>query len=111
MKGPTMSKHIAIYVRVSTYHQDTALQETELRKWLEVNANGTPIEWYRDKATGKTMERPGWQELEGALTTRRVSAIVIWRLDRLGRTASGLTKLFDTLYKEDKGGGGLSFGE
>ena len=64
---------------------------------LEVNANGTSIEWYRDKATGRTMDRPGWQKLEGALNAGRVSAIVIWRLDRLGRTASGLTKLFDTL--------------
>lgn len=26
-----------------------------------------------------------------------VSTIVVWRLDRLGRTASGLTKLFDEL--------------
>ena len=47
------------------------------------------------------MDRPGWQKLEGAITSRRVSAIVIWRLDRLGRTASGLTRLFDTLYKEE----------
>jgi DNA invertase Pin-like site-specific DNA recombinase len=95
-----MIKHIAIYARVSTSHQDTALQETELSKWLEVNGNGTPIEWYRDKATGKTMDRPGWQRLEGAISSRRVSAIVIWRLDRLGRTASGLTNLFDTLSNE-----------
>jgi DNA invertase Pin-like site-specific DNA recombinase len=71
-----------------------------LSKWLELNANGTPVEWYRDKATGKTMDRPGWQRLEGALHSGRVAAIVIWRLDRLGRTASGLTKLFDTLSSE-----------
>ena len=63
-----MSKHIAIYVRVSAVNQDTALQEHDLRKWVEVHADGTSIEWYRDKATGKTMGRPGWQKLEAALS-------------------------------------------
>jgi DNA invertase Pin-like site-specific DNA recombinase len=92
-----MTKHIAIYVRVSTGSQDNASQELNLTRWVEVHADGTPVEWYRDTATGKTMDRPGWQKLEAALLQNQVASIVVWRLDRLGRTAAGLTKLFDQL--------------
>ena len=31
------------------------------------------------------------------LTVGKVSKLVVWRIDRLGRTASGLTKLFEDL--------------
>jgi DNA invertase Pin-like site-specific DNA recombinase len=92
-----MTKYIAFYVRVSTGSQDTASQELDLAKWAELHADGTPVEWYRDSATGKTMDRPGWQKLEAALLQNEVASIVVWRLDRLGRTAAGLTKLFDQL--------------
>ena len=43
------------------------------------------------------MDRPGWNQLADAIRTGKVSAVVVWRLDRLGRTASGLTTLFDEL--------------
>jgi DNA invertase Pin-like site-specific DNA recombinase len=43
------------------------------------------------------MERPGWKKLEDAIARREVTIIVVWRLDRLGRTASGLTRLFEDL--------------
>jgi DNA invertase Pin-like site-specific DNA recombinase len=92
-----MKKHIAIYVRVSTGNQNTASQELDLAKWAELHADGMPVQWYRDTATGRTMDRPGWQRLEAALLQNEVASIVVWRLDRLGRTAAGLTKLFDQL--------------
>lgn len=87
-----MTKHIAIYIRVSSNGQDTKSQEPDLKRWAE--AQDTPAQWYKDKATGKTMERPGWQQLENAIRQGKVSAVVVWRLDRLGRTAKGLTALF-----------------
>jgi DNA invertase Pin-like site-specific DNA recombinase len=90
-----MSKHVAIYVRVTSNGQDTKSQEPELRRWGE--AQTEPIVWYRDKATGKTMDRPGWAKLEAAIRQGKVSAVVCWRIDRLGRTAKGLTALFDEL--------------
>ena len=43
------------------------------------------------------MDRPGWRRLEKAVDAGEVSQIVVWRLDRLGRTAKGLTALFDDL--------------
>jgi DNA invertase Pin-like site-specific DNA recombinase len=43
------------------------------------------------------MDRPGWKKLEVDVQAGKVSKIVCWRLDRLGRTAKGLTALFDDL--------------
>ena len=88
---------IAIYLRVSTRKQDTRSQEPDLNRWIEAFTDGMPVKWYRDKATGKTMDRPGWNRLEADIDAGRVSTVVVWRLDRLGRTASGLTALFEKL--------------
>lgn len=88
-------KHVAVYVRVSTRRQDTKSQEPDLKRWAE--ANGLPVRWYRDRFTGKSMDRPGWAKLQAAIDRGEVSQVVVWRLDRLGRTAKGLTALFDDL--------------
>jgi DNA invertase Pin-like site-specific DNA recombinase len=88
-------KHVAIYVRVSGKRQETASQEPDLKSWAE--RQDRPVIWYRDKFTGKSMDRPGMAKLLSNLGAGRVSAVVVWRLDRLGRTAKGLTALFDDL--------------
>ena len=47
------------------------------------------------------MDRPGFERLMAAVRAGKVSTIVIWRLDRLGRTASGLTALFEDLRSRE----------
>ncbi|MHC4797672.1 MAG: recombinase family protein [Planctomycetota bacterium] len=88
-------KHTAIYVRVSTANQDHRSQLPDLKRWEE--SNDGPVKWYRDKFTGTTMERPGMSKMMDALYAGKLERIVIWRLDRLGRTAKGLCELFDEL--------------
>jgi DNA invertase Pin-like site-specific DNA recombinase len=61
------------------------------------------VQWYRDKFTGKTMERPGWKRLEADMIAGKVAKIIVWRLDRLGRTAAGLTALFEDLQRRGIG--------
>lgn len=90
-----MPKHIAIYLRVSTRAQDTRSQEPDLKRWAD--AQSTEAIWYRDQHTGRSMERPAWKALEANIRTGQVATVVVWRLDRLGRTAKGLTALFDEL--------------
>ena len=92
-----MGKHIAVYVRVSTGKQDTASQEPDLKRWLATNAPSAEMKWYRDVFTGKTMDRPGMQRLLNAVAAGDVSTVLVWKVDRLGRTARGLTALFDGL--------------
>ena len=90
MKGET-----AVYLRVSSKSQDTRSQEPDLERWA--GAQESTVVWYRDKFTGKSMERPGWSKLQAAVRAGTVSQVVVWRIDRLGRTAKGLTALFDEL--------------
>lgn len=90
-------KHVAVYIRVSSKQQDTASQEPDLKRWAELNAAGEEVVTYRDKFTGKSMDRPGWNKLMDAMRAGKLSRVVCWRLDRLGRTAKGLTALFAEL--------------
>jgi len=53
--------------------------------------------FFEDKGTGKNFNRPGFIRMMGLVQSGHIDRIVIWRLDRLGRTASGLTQLFDEL--------------
>jgi DNA invertase Pin-like site-specific DNA recombinase len=91
-------QHVAIYCRVSKRNgQDVRSQLPDLERWA--NAQDQPVRWYRDQFTGKTMDRPGWQTLESDIAGGKVSAVVCWRIDRLGRTAKGLTSLFADLQE------------
>ncbi len=90
-------KHVAVYVRVSTSHQSTRSQRPDLIRWVQAQPKGTTVRYYTDKASGKTMDRPQWNKLQADIDANKVSRLVVWRLDRLGRTASGLTKLFEQL--------------
>jgi DNA invertase Pin-like site-specific DNA recombinase len=91
-------KHVAIYCRVSkTRGQDVRSQKPDLERWAV--AQDQPVKWYTDRFTGKTMDRPGWKALEADIAAGKVSAVVCWRIDRLGRTAKGLTALFADLQE------------
>jgi len=84
---------IAVYVRVSTHSQDTRGQELELKKWA--SAQKGEVVWIRDKFTGTSIERPGLEKLLTQVRAGLIKKVVVWRLDRLGRTAKGLHQLFE----------------
>ena len=93
-------KVTAIYVRVSSSPQSTRSQQPDLKKWVNAYTDKTTkVRWYVDKASGRTMDRLEWNRLQKAIDNNRIERLVVWRLDRLGRTASGLTKLFEELNK------------
>lgn len=96
-------RQIAIYSRVSSKRQDTASQKADLEKWAASHAGDSPVVKYEDHFSGRTMARPAWEELMSAVRCGSVEKIVVWRLDRLGRTAKGLTALFDELPQVNVG--------
>lgn len=76
------------YARVSTDAQTTALQLEALRK-----SGCFPI--FEDSVSGTTRSRPG---LEAALNaTSGGDSLVVWRLDRLGRSLSHLLEIVEQL--------------
>src|SRR5262245_60210555 len=90
-----MSKKIGVYVRVSSKQQDKRSQEPDLQRWVQNQE--CDVHWYRDKFTGKTMQRPGMEKLLADMRVGKIDTVLVWRLDRLGRTAKGLTALFEEL--------------
>ena len=92
-----MPEITAIYLRVSTNQQSTRSQKPDLQRWVDAQGLNGNVKWYSDTATGKNMNRPGWQKLQAAIERGEVECVVCWRLDRLGRTASGLCQLFEDL--------------
>jgi len=97
-KENAMSKITAMYVRVSHRDQSHASQMPDLERWAA--AHGGEAIWLKDTFTGRTMNRPGMERLLDALRTGKLERIVVWRLDRLGRTTKGLCQLFDELREK-----------
>ena len=84
---------IGIYQRVSSFQQDMRSQEADLKMW----AKGKDVVWYSDKATGTNFNREGWKRLENDISVGKINELVVWRLDRLGRTAGDTISLLDRL--------------
>ncbi|WP_425399570.1 recombinase family protein [Aeoliella sp.] len=103
---PKRKQHIAIYTRVSSDQQKHDSQLADLKVWASQQSE--PVVWYRDVVSGKTKpnERPGWAKLDLAMQQGKVSTIVVWRIDRLGRKLVSLSKLFADLI--DRGIGLVS---
>jgi len=78
------------YMRVSTDDQDFKLQQDALERY--------PVDFiFSDKMTGATMDRPG---LKRALKVmRRGDKLVVWRLDRLGRSTMGVLDAVQSMEK------------
>jgi len=83
------TKRAAIYVRVSTADQNTGLQETELREYVE--SRGWSYAIYRDQGqSGAKSDRPGLTALLNDLRRRKADVLVVWALDRLARSLKHL---------------------
>jgi DNA invertase Pin-like site-specific DNA recombinase len=86
------AKRVAIYVRVSTEGQDTALQEAELRDSAE--RRGWEIKLYRDHGqSGAKESRPGLDALRADVRRRKIDAVMVWSLCRLARSLKQLLAL------------------
>lgn len=79
---------IAGYLWVSTNEQNTALQRNALE-----SAGCKQI--FEDKISGKTDNRPGLKKLLKALSEG--DTLVVWKLDRLGRSMRHLVTLIEDL--------------
>lgn len=90
-----MSKATAIYVRISHRDQSHASQMPDLERWVASQEGG--VLWFKDTFTGRTMNRPGMEKLLDQFRAGNLIRIVVWRLDRLGRTTRGLCQFFDEL--------------
>ena len=81
-----MSNKKMAYARVSSTDQNLDRQLIELKKYVpESNI-------VVDKISGKTLHRPGYEALKGALGLRSGDTLVIKSLDRLSRNKADIKK-------------------
>ncbi|CNI05096.1 recombinase family protein [Yersinia ruckeri] len=76
------------YIRVSTNDQNTELQRNAL-----ISAKCDLI--FEDKISGKSTDRPGLKKAMRQLSTG--DSLVVWKLDRLGRSVRHLITLVEDL--------------
>ena len=77
----------AAYIRVSSHSQKTASQKADIRRWLTAHGHDPDtVQWFEDKETGATLQRPGLLALKEAIFAGTVKTVVVWKLDRLARS-------------------------
>jgi DNA invertase Pin-like site-specific DNA recombinase len=85
----------AVYVRISSDHQDRASQRTAIRNYLTQNSIEVPKDnWHED--TGSRIDadrRPAFQRLIAAVEAGHVKKIIVLALDRFG-TADVFEQIF-----------------
>ncbi len=89
-------ERVAIYTRVSTLDQSDGGQEKELRE-LAQRKGWTVFGVYQDKVSGLKKTRPELDRLLADAKRRHFSQVLVWRIDRLGRSVSHLLEVLETL--------------
>jgi DNA invertase Pin-like site-specific DNA recombinase len=82
------------YARVSTNEQNLDLQIDELKRYGVSEEN-----IYFDKVTGTSKERPSLNKLMSKL--RSGDSLVVWRLDRIGRSVKHLVDMINELEEKN----------
>lgn len=86
----------AVYVRVSTDDQSTASQEHELHAYCE-RRGWRELQVYSDQISGATFIRPGLDSLMAATRAGKIERVVVFKLDRLGRSLPHLALILAEL--------------
>ncbi len=86
----------AIYARVSTTDQTNTIQVRELNEYVE-RRGWEVVGIYQDQMSGAKASRPGLDQLMANARLRKFDAVLVWKLDRFGRSlvhcVSGIQEL------------------
>jgi DNA invertase Pin-like site-specific DNA recombinase len=90
---------VAKYIRVSTNLQDFRRQEDGLNEYVERNKDWEFYASFDDMMTGKHDQRDGFQRMMKSARSHRFQVLVVWDLDRLGRSLVDLIHNCNELMK------------
>jgi putative DNA-invertase from lambdoid prophage Rac len=88
----------AIYARVSTEEQSTEQQVTALREAAD-RMRLAPTLVVEETGSGAKADRPGLLRVMDAARRGEVRAVLVWKLDRLGRSVLDLARNVDELRR------------
>jgi DNA invertase Pin-like site-specific DNA recombinase len=87
---------VGIYTRISTRDQSAEGQVHELKEYAK--RQGWRVERiYSDTISGTTSVRPALAEMLKDAREQKFSCLVVWRVDRLGRSITHLLEVLETL--------------
>lgn len=93
---------VAIYYRISTRDkQDVGMQIKACKDFCEHNNIGIVKEYSDVGESGKKESRPQFDELLKDMRAREFDTILVYKLDRIGRSLSHLVKLFEEFKKRN----------
>jgi DNA invertase Pin-like site-specific DNA recombinase len=93
------AKRAAFYVRASSDQQTVENQIRELRRAVEYE-RWTEVAIYRDEGISGTVERrPGLDAMLEAARRGEFDVVMVWAIDRLGRSVPGLIKTVQLIHK------------
>ncbi len=94
MTATTENNRWAIYARVSTDTQDIDSQTHAIMQWMSTRPVPTSITKYTDLGiSGSRDDRPQFQAMLADIAAGRIDTVVVYRLDRLSRTATTALQL------------------
>lgn len=93
-----MTRRVGIYARVSTAHEQSPEMQLRDRRDLAARRGFEIVREYVDTGvSGATDSRPALNELLADARRRRFDAVLVWKLDRVGRSLVHLVRLLDEL--------------
>jgi DNA invertase Pin-like site-specific DNA recombinase len=95
----TAMKRAVLYLRVSTIDQTTTNQERELRE-VATRAGWEVVKVYRDHGISGSKgrdKRPAFDALHRAAARREFDVVMVWSVDRLGRSLKDLVNFLEEL--------------
>lgn len=91
---------VAIYTRISIQDQSSEGQRYELEEYA-THRNWKVTDIYPDTISGVKSSRPALDQLLADARKRKFDCVLVWRIDRLGRSVSHLLEVLETLKALD----------
>lgn len=89
----------AIYTRVSTEQQSTEQQINNCRRYCE--SHGWDYDVFSEKVSGAKQNRTELDRMLQRMRLGEYKAIIVWKLDRLGRSTMHLLQLLEEFRNKD----------
>jgi DNA invertase Pin-like site-specific DNA recombinase len=83
-----MTPRVALYARVSTTDQNCELQLADLRQYARARGWDVTGEYVDTGWSGAKANRPALGRLMADARARRLDAVLVWKLDRWGRSVA-----------------------
>jgi DNA invertase Pin-like site-specific DNA recombinase len=92
---------VAVYARVSTGEQSPDAQLRDLREYIRNRGWELVTEFIDVGESGSKDVRPAWSELWTQLRQRKFNVLVVWAIDRIGRSLPHLVKILAAIEEHN----------